>query len=85
MADSNQLRIGQIVRLNRTGIGYLTTTDSRASNREFVFPFNKIVKRRAGGFEPYRGESMRELGLTEGSQVEFAETEDGMIESVQVA
>ncbi len=84
MAETNEIRVGRIARLTRTGIGHLTTSDSRASRNEFVFPFHKIQKRRGSDLVPYRGESMRELGLHEGSQVEFVENEEGMIESVQV-
>ena len=70
--------------MNRAGIGHIVTTDRRASEPEFVFSYDKIRKRRGHLYEPYRGESVRELGFKEGTPIAFSETEDGAIATIEL-
>jgi hypothetical protein len=74
-----------IARISRSGIGYVTTTDEKASQPEFVFSFNKIRRKSDRAYVSYRGESPKELGFREGAQVMFSETADGLIDSIEVA
>jgi len=86
MSDfENGLRRGRIARISRSGIGYVTTTDSKASHSEFVFSFNKIRQKSDRMYISYRGESPKKLGFREGAQVMFSETADGLIDSIEVA
>jgi hypothetical protein len=75
---------GQIARLNRSGIGYVTTSDHRASSSEFVFSFDKIRRRAGQAYVPYRGEALQSLGFREGQHVAFSEGADGLIESIEL-
>jgi hypothetical protein len=83
MPSNGNLIPGRIARLNRSGIGYVTTSDGRASNSEFVFSFDKIRRRAGQTYMPYRGEALQSLGFREGQRVAFAET-DGLIESIEL-
>ena len=85
MNQSDKLRIGRIVRISPSGLGYVTTTDSRASHSEFVFSFNKIRRRANDVYVSYRGESPNALGFRKGAEVMFSETSDGLIDSIEVA
>lgn len=84
MANNGQLLRGRIARLNRSGIGYVTTSDGRASHSEFVFSFDKIRRRAGQSYTPYRGEALQTLGFHEGRQVAFTETSDGLIDSIEL-
>jgi hypothetical protein len=84
MPRQSDLLHGRIARLNRTGVGYVTTSDQRASSSEFVFSFDKIRRREGQDYRAYRGESLQTLGFREGREVAFTETADGRIASIEV-
>ena len=84
MPRNGNLLHGRIVRLNRSGIGYVATSDGQASSREFVFSFDKIRRRVGQTYMPYRGEALQSLGFREGQEVAFVETADGLIESIEL-
>lgn len=69
---SNVRRKGVIERLNKKGFAVVR---ERQSDERYVFTFDKIRK--------YAGETARELGLQEGSEVEFDE-EQNRVSSVEI-
>ena len=77
-----QQRIGRIVRMNRAGTGFLVALDQKSPS-EFVFSADKIRRRQGHSYLPYRGEPVKSLGFTEGSQVQFSET-NGKVDSVEL-
>jgi len=85
MSDRFQMRRGQITRISRSGVGYITTIDRSDSRSEFVFPFSKIRRRANGTYVSYRGESPKDLGFREGVRVMFSQTPDGLIDTIEVA
>jgi hypothetical protein len=84
MSAPLQLTRGRITRLNRAGIGFVTTDDSRASGREFVFSYDRIRRQTDMTYVPYRGEALKDIGFKEGAQVAFSEDANGVIESIEV-
>jgi hypothetical protein len=67
-------RIGKIVRVTDHGLAFVSS-GSGNQRQDFPFTFDKIRR--------YRGEAAKEIGLHQGVEVQFSET-DGLIDFVEI-
>jgi hypothetical protein len=68
--------LGTLLRLDRVGLGIIVadSTDADSTEKEFAFTFDKI--------DGYKGEPLKNLGLSEGAIVKFTLDAENRVSSV---